>query len=62
VVKLLVEGSNQEPFRAKMLPPLENRVGRRDKLVALSQERFAMPRRKIEEKLRRWMGLNTLLL
>ncbi|MDE2106696.1 MAG: type IV secretion system DNA-binding domain-containing protein [Patescibacteria group bacterium] len=56
VVKLLVEGANQEPFRAKMLPPLENYVGRRDRLIRLSRERFAMPRWKIEEKLRRWMN------
>ena len=56
VVKLLVEGSNQEPFRAKMLPPLENRVGRRVKLIARSRERFAMPRAKIEAKLQRWMN------
>ena len=55
VVKLLVEGANQEPFRAKMLPALENRVGRRNKLIALSRQRFAMPRVKIEDKLRRWM-------
>ena len=55
VVKLLVEGSNQEPFRAKMLPPLENRVGRKAKLIALSRERFAMPRAKMESKLRKWM-------
>ena len=56
VVKLLVGGSNREPFRAKMLPPLENRVGRKDKLIALSRQRFAMPREKIEAKLRRWMN------
>lgn len=56
VVKLLVSGTNREPFRAQMLPPLENRVGRRDKLIALSRERFAMPRAKIEAKLRRWMA------
>ena len=55
VVKLLVAGSNREPFRAKMLPPLVNRVGRRDKLIALSRERFAMPRVIIEAKLKRWM-------
>src|ERR1035437_9154890 len=53
VVKLLVSGTNREPFRAQMLPPLENRVGRRDKLIALSRERFAMPRAKIEAKLGR---------
>jgi hypothetical protein len=59
VVKLLVEGANQEPFRAKMLPPLENRVGRRDKLIVLSRERFSMPRAKIEAKLKRWMASMT---
>jgi hypothetical protein len=56
VVKLLVEGANQEPFRAKMLPPLSNFFGRRDKLIRLSRERFAMPRQKIEDKLTRWMN------
>jgi len=56
VVKLLAEGANQEPFRAKMLPPLENHVGRKNKLIALSRQRFAMPRAKIEGKLRRWMS------
>ena len=54
-MKLLEDGTNQEPFRAKMLPPLENRIGRRDKLVALSRERFATPRAVIEDKLSRWM-------
>jgi hypothetical protein len=56
VVKLLVGGTNREPFRAKMLPPLEYLVGRRDKLIALSRERFAMRREKLEAKLRRWMN------
>jgi len=56
VVKLLVGGANREPFRAQMLPPLENRVGRRYKLITLSRERFAMPRKKIEAKLGRWMN------
>jgi energy-coupling factor transporter ATP-binding protein EcfA2 len=55
VVKLLVEGSNQEPFRAKMLPPLEYHTGRREDIIARSRERFAMPRAAIEAKLRQWM-------
>jgi hypothetical protein len=55
VVKLLEHGTNLEPFRAKMLPPLENRIGRKDKLIARSRERFAMPRAKIDDKLKRWM-------
>lgn len=56
VVKLLAEGSNLEPFRGKMLPPIETRVGRKEKLIALSRERFALPRRVIEDKLKRWMN------
>jgi len=56
VVKLLEDGMNKEPFRAKMLPPMENRVGRKKKLIALSRERFAMRRAVIEAKLKRWMS------
>ena len=57
VVKLLEDGTNREPFRAKMLPPLENRLGRKDKLIALSRERFGIPRAVIEAKINRWIGL-----
>jgi hypothetical protein len=57
VVKLLVEGANQEPFRAKMLPPIENHTGRRDEIIARSRGRFAAPRQEIEMKLNRWMQI-----
>jgi hypothetical protein len=56
VVKLLEDGSNRTPFRAQSLAPLENRVGRREKLIARSRERFATPRNEVEEKLNRWLG------
>ncbi len=55
-VKLLQHGTNLEPFLAKMLPPLENRIGRKDKLIALSRERFAIPRAVVDEKMKRWMA------
>ena len=55
IVKLLENGANREPFRAKMLPPLENRVGRKDSLIARSRERFAMKRSIIERKINRWI-------
>jgi len=58
VVKLLEQGANHEPFRAKMLPPLQNRAGRKEKLIARSRERFAMRRSVIEDKLNRWMNEN----
>jgi hypothetical protein len=54
VVKLLQDGANREPFRAKTLAPLENRIGRREKLIASSRERFATPRKVVEQKLNAW--------
>jgi hypothetical protein len=54
-VKLLENGTNATPFRAKMLPPPESRSGNRDALVALSRERFATPRASVEDKISRWM-------
>jgi len=56
IVKLLERGANREPFRAKMLPPLQNRIGRKAKLIGQSRERFAMQRTVIENKLNRWMA------
>jgi hypothetical protein len=56
VVKLLEDGTNREPFRAKTLPPLGNRIGRKDKLIARSRERFAQPRTTVEMKLDRWLA------
>lgn len=55
VVKLLEDGTNKTPFRGRSLAPLENRCGRRDKLIARSRERFAMPRKEVEAKLERWL-------
>jgi hypothetical protein len=57
MVKLLQDGANPEPFRARMLPPLENRIGRKKKLIARSRERFSTPRPVVEERLNRWMAL-----
>ena len=55
VVKLLEDGTNKQPFRARTLAPLENRVGRRKKLIARSRERFAASRAAVETKLNRWL-------
>jgi hypothetical protein len=59
VVKLLENGTNLEPFRAEMLPPSGNRIGRKDNLIARSRERFATLRTRIEDKLNRWIVLDT---
>ena len=59
VVKLLENGTNREPFRASMLPPMQNRIGRKKKLIAHSRMRFGMSRIVIEDKLNRWMHRGT---
>lgn len=56
VVKLLENGANREPFRATMFPPMENRIGRKGKLIAHSRQRFGTARTVIEDKLNRWMN------
>ena len=56
VVKLLEDGTNKTPFRARMLPPVENQIGHIDNLIARSRERFATPRRIVEDKLNRWIA------
>jgi hypothetical protein len=55
-VRLTEYGENRLPFRGKTLPPLELRTGRKRKLIARSRERFARPRRVVEEKLHRWLN------
>jgi hypothetical protein len=56
VVKLLENGTNREPFLGKMLAPLKNCIGRKERLIACSRERFAVPRAIMDEKLNRWMA------
>lgn len=56
VVKLLQDGTNLTPFRATMLPPLQNRTGRKENLILRSRERFATPRAVVEDKINRWIA------
>lgn len=56
IARLLENGSNTQPFRGRTMPPIDERIGRREKLVARSRERFATPRSEIELKLNRWLS------
>jgi hypothetical protein len=58
VVRLLQDGTNPTAFLAKLPPPIENRFGRKEILVARSRERFSTRRSIVEEKLKRWMSGN----
>jgi hypothetical protein len=55
VVKLLQDGIHLTPFRATMLPPFENRVGRKENLIMRSRDRFATVRAVVEGKINRWL-------
>lgn len=55
LLKTLHDGIPTEPFLGKSLPPIENRVGRRAKLIHHSRLRFSTERLTVEEKLSRWI-------
>jgi Helicase HerA, central domain len=55
LVKLMQNGSTCQPFSARTMPPLEDTIGRREKLIARSREKYASPRAEIENKINRWM-------
>jgi len=55
LMKVAVDG--QPSFRrAKALPPLSNQCGRRDNIIRRSREKYATPRKLVEEKISRWLG------
>jgi len=55
-VRLLQDGTASVPFTAKMLPPVQHRTGRKDKLIAHSRDRFTRPRAAVEQHIARWMA------
>jgi hypothetical protein len=55
VVKLLENGTNATPFRARRRPPARPTCRRVQGLVRRFRERFAMSREELELRLRRWM-------
>lgn len=55
IARLAEGGKTREPFRATTLPPIEHRVGRREKLITRSREKYAAPRSAVEAKINRWM-------
>jgi hypothetical protein len=46
------------PFQGATLPPIEFQIGRREKLIARSRERYAAPRANVEAKIERWLAAN----
>ena len=53
IARLAEYGKVREPFCAKTLAPIEHCVGKREKLIARSREKYAVLRVNVEAKIER---------
>ena len=61
-LKLMIDGIAGRPFSAETLPPaapLEK--ANREKIIKVSRERYGTPRQTVEEKISRWLDVQTAL-
>ncbi len=56
-VKLMIDGVTSEPFSAITLPPISQPEGHQEKIIRVCRERYAEPRKVVEEKIGRWSGV-----
>jgi len=56
-IKLMIDGVASDPFSAVTLGPVYQNFGNREKIIAVSRERYAKPREIVEDKIRRWSGV-----
>lgn len=61
-LRLMIDGVASDPFSATTLPPISGRTGNREKVVNVSRERYAAAREVVEEKIRRWTGVDQIFL
>lgn len=59
-LKLMIDGIASNPFSAGTLPPIEVDMGNVQKIITISRERYAKPREVVEDKIRRWAGMETI--
>lgn len=60
-LKLMVDGVATTPFSATTLPPMAVYTDNASKVIAVSRERYAVPRANIEEKVLRWSGMEAVV-
>jgi hypothetical protein len=54
-IQLSQNGESRYPFHGRTIAPIDSKVGRKQRLIAHSRERFGRPRRVVEAKLERWL-------
>jgi len=60
-IKLSIDGLTKQPFSAVTLPPLylNSKTGSKEKIIALSRERYGVARKKVEEEIAEWNRTTT---
>jgi hypothetical protein len=61
-LRLMIDGVASDPFSATTLPPISGRTGNREKVIQVSRERYATKREVVEEKIRKWTGVDEIFL
>ncbi|MDO8425375.1 MAG: type IV secretion system DNA-binding domain-containing protein [bacterium] len=59
-LKLMINGISSDPFSANTMLPIQlqyQKTGNREKVLRISRERFATPRKEIENKIAKWTGM-----
>lgn len=56
IARLAEGGRTREPFHAITLPPIPHQIGKREKLIARSREKYAASRTSVEAKIERWLA------
>lgn len=58
-LRLMIDGVTSEPFSATTLPPIAGETENREKVIAVSRERYGRQREIVEEKIRKWASHTT---
>ncbi len=57
-LKMMIDGVSCRPFSAKTLPPMdEGETNQREKIIKVSRERYANPRKEVEDRIAKWSGV-----
>ncbi len=60
-IKLMIDGIACRPFSASTLPPLEKPLlSYKEKIIKVSRERYGTARKKVEESISKWAGIENL--
>ncbi|MDP2874408.1 MAG: type IV secretion system DNA-binding domain-containing protein [bacterium] len=54
-IKLMIDNMTSKPFSAATLPPPKEKTGNREKVIALSRQKYGRDAQKVEERVRAWV-------